>query len=205
VAYGSGSPFFRRLDLIRLGSRSPRKLAGFGSLSEQLAGTAIAADPAGRLWVSWFYGNGSGPGLFVRRSNPAAGTFGPAERVALPPGTSTVFKVYASAQDGLLDLVALISRHDKDGQAAYWATEVLPPLALAAARSSAHGARVTLTVTDAGSRVRGATVRLCGHRAVTPASGKVSFRVASVRHGRTTATAAKNGFAGARLALRATC
>jgi hypothetical protein len=204
VAYGSGYPIFRKLDLLRLGSRTSRKLASFG-LSEQLAGSTVTADPRGRLWVAWFFGNGSKPGLFVRRSNPAAGTFSPTERVPLPSGTSRVFKVYISAQAGRLDVLALLSRHNKDSQAAYWATEVLAPLALSAARSTAGGAKVTLRVSDAGSSVRGATVRFCGHRARTGGSGKVTVRVASVSRGSATATARKGGFAGARLRVKASC
>jgi hypothetical protein len=44
--------------------------------------------------------------------------------VALPSGTSTIWKVYTSAQSGRLDVVALLTR---GGKTAYYATQVLLP------------------------------------------------------------------------------
>jgi hypothetical protein len=103
-------------------------------------------------------------------------------------------------------VVALISRNGHDSQAAYWATEVDPPLTLTATRASHGGkASVTLKVTDAGAAVRGATVRFCGKHFATPASGQVTFKVASIGHGSSRATAAKSGYAGAAITVKATC
>ena len=203
AVYGSGWPKFTSLQEIRLGTSSARTLATFGR-TQDLAGTDIAADQAGRLWVAWATGRGTRPGLFVRRSNPAAGVFGPAERVALPGGTTAVLKVYINARGGALDVVALIDRGNIN-KTSYWATEVLAPLALSATRSSSSGARVTFRVTDAGTAVQGATVRFCGKHFTTPKSGQVTFRVASVSHGSATATAAKAGYAGASMKVKATC
>jgi hypothetical protein len=126
AAYGSGWPTFHKLEVIRLGSRTPRTLASFGS-AEAMAGSTIAAEPSGRLWVTWFFGDGTRPGLFVRRSTTAATSFGHVRRVPLPAGTTTVWKVYTSARAGRLDIVALISRNNNDNKAVYWATQVLPP------------------------------------------------------------------------------
>jgi hypothetical protein len=203
AVYGSGWPKFTSLQEIRLGTRSARTLAAFGR-TQDMAGTAITDDQAGRLWVAWATGRGTSPGLFVRRSNPAAGTFGPAERVALPGGTTAVLKVYINARGGALDVVALIDRGNLN-QTSYWATEVLAPLALSATRTSSGGAEVTIRVTDAGTAVQGATVRFCGKHFTTPKSGRVTFRVASVSHGSATATATKAGYAGASLKVKATC
>lgn len=203
AVYGSGYPKFTSLREIRLGTSSARTLATFGR-TQDLAGTDITAGQGGRLWVAWATGRGTRPGLLVRRSNPAAGVFGPAERVALPGGTTAVLKVYINARGGALDVVALIDRGNLN-KTSYWATEVLAPLALSATRSSSGGAKVTFRVTDAGTAVEGATVRFCGKRFTTPKSGHVTFRVASVSHGSATGTAAKAGYAGASLKVKATC
>jgi hypothetical protein len=125
AAYGSGYPFFRSLDVLRLGARTPVKIATFG-LTPELQGTAISADPSGRLWVAW-YVNGSAPGLFVRRSDTTATKFGKTVRVPLPRGTTTVWKVYVNAQASRVDVLVLLTRHSSDSSAAYWATQVLPP------------------------------------------------------------------------------
>jgi hypothetical protein len=142
----------------------------------------------------------------VRRSDTAAGRFGPTEKVALPSGTTTVWKVYASANAGRLDVVALITRNNKQAQTEYWATEVLAPLSMSASASSGGGAaRITFTVTDAGTPVSGATVRFCGKHFATPRSGKVTFRVRTSARGSATATATKASYAPASLKVRATC
>ena len=203
AVYGTGYPKFASLQEIRLGTGSARTLATFGPAAD-LAGTDISAGQGGRLWVTWATGRGTRPGLFVRRTNPAGDRFGPAERVALPGGTTGVVRVYTIANGGALDVVALIDRGNIS-KTAYWATEVLAPLTLSATRSSHGGAKVTLTVSDAGSPVSAATVRFCGKSFSTPASGKVTFRVASVAHGSATATASKSGYARASLKVRATC
>jgi len=88
--------------------------------------TGVTAE-RGRLWVTWSFGFGTRPGLFVRRSNTAVTKFGKVRRVPLPPGTTTVWKVYTSAHAGRLEVVALVSRHGNNNKAAYWATQVLPP------------------------------------------------------------------------------
>ncbi len=203
AVYGTGYPKFTSLQEIQLGTGSSHTLASFGR-TQDLAGTDIAAGQSGRLWVAWATGRGSRPGLFVRRSNPAAGRFGPAERVALPGGTTAVLKVYINAGGGALDVVALIDRGNLN-KTTYWATEVLAPLTLSATRSSQGGAKVTFTVADAGTPVSGATVKFCGRSFTTPGSGQVTFRVASVSHGSATATAARGGYARASLNVRATC
>ena len=124
AVYPVGYPSPRSLDLIRLGTSSPLKLATFGGFSEEVAGDTVAAGPNGRLWVTWFDGDGTPAQLFVRASGPTGLSFGKTVKVALPAGTSRVYKVYTSAQAGRLDVVALLTRH---GVTAYFATQVLLP------------------------------------------------------------------------------
>jgi hypothetical protein len=206
AVYAAGYPFVKSLDVLRLGTKTPHSLATF-TTTRQLAGDTIAADPNGRLWVAGFTAANGRAGLFVRRSDTAAGRFGPIENIALPAHTTTVWKVYASAQAGQLDVVALISKNGGSSeQASYWATEVLAPLSMSASASSGGGAaRITFTVTDAGTPVSGATVRFCGKHFATPASGKVTFRVRTSARGSATATATKASYAPASLKVRATC
>ena len=125
VLYGAGYPSYRSLDLIAAGAAKPVKLATFSAFSAELAGDTITAGPDGRLWASWWYGNGSSPKLFVRATTKATNTaFGKTVTVPLPSGTNTIWKVYTSAQAGRLDVVALLTR---GSNIAYWATQVPLP------------------------------------------------------------------------------
>ncbi len=127
AVYAAGYPSPRALDLIKLGTSTPVKVATFGGFSEEVAGDTVAAGPNGRLWVTWFDGDGTPAQLFVRASGATGTTglsFGKTVKVALPAGTSTVYKVYTSAQAGRLDVIALLTRH---GTTAYFATQVLLP------------------------------------------------------------------------------
>ncbi len=120
VAYETGYPFALGVDLLRLGTHNAIRLASTNT-ADQFAGATVTADPAGGLWVAWYTGNGARPGLFVRQSNTSVRKFGASVRVALPAGTTVVWKVYISAQASRLDVLALLTRHNKT---AYWATQV---------------------------------------------------------------------------------
>lgn len=124
VLYGAGYPTIKALELLRAGTLKPVKLETFGGFSEEVAGDTISAGPNGRLWVTWFDGDGTPARLFVRASGTTGLSFGKTAQVGLPAGTSTVWKVYTSAQAGKLDVVALLTRH---GKSAYWATQVPLP------------------------------------------------------------------------------
>lgn len=124
ASYGAGFPIYRTLDVYRIGASRPFALASFGG-SLQLAGSDISAGPDGRLWVSWFDGRGGPPAMFVRASNPAVSAWTTTARVALPAGTTTIWKLYENAQGKKVDVVALMTVH---GHIAYFATQVpLPP------------------------------------------------------------------------------
>ena len=125
VLYGAGYPSYTSLNLIAAGAAKPVKLATFSGFSEQVAGDTIAAGPDGRLWATWWDGAGTSPQLFVRATTKATNTaFGKAVKVSLPAGTSTIWRVYTSAQAGRLDVVALLTR---GSNTAYWATQVPLP------------------------------------------------------------------------------
>jgi hypothetical protein len=120
AAYATGYPDAVGVDLLRLGTDKPAHLATAGQ-GEAVAGTTVTADPAGGLWVAWFYGSGTKPALFVRQSNDSVRTFGKTQGVPLPSGTTNLYKVYICSAGSRLDLVALLTRH---GKTAYWVTQL---------------------------------------------------------------------------------
>jgi hypothetical protein len=120
VAYVTGFPIGLRVELLKLGSRTPLTLATTG-IGAGFADATVTADPAGGLWAAWYQGDGSPAALFVRQSNNAVTKWSKAIRIALPSGTTTIFKVYISAQRSRLDVLALLTTH---GKTAYWATQV---------------------------------------------------------------------------------
>jgi len=67
AVYANGYPFQRAVDLLRVGSTKPTVLATFGALTG-VGGDTVTAGPNGRLWATWFLGDGSLPALFVRAS-----------------------------------------------------------------------------------------------------------------------------------------
>jgi hypothetical protein len=120
VAYVTGFPIGLRVELLKLGTRTPLTLARTG-IGAGFADATVTADPAGGLWAAWYQGDGSPAALFVRQSNNAVTKWNKAVRIALPSGTTTIFKVYISAQRSRLDVLALVTAH---GKTAYWATQV---------------------------------------------------------------------------------
>ena len=124
VLYGTGYPVIRALEVLRAGTAKPVRLETFGGFGEEVAGDTISAGPNGRLWVTWFDGDGTPPRLFVRASGATGLSFGKTAQVGLPAGTTSIYKVYTNAQAGRLDVVALLTIH---GKTAYYATQVPLP------------------------------------------------------------------------------
>jgi hypothetical protein len=120
VAYLTGWPFALGVNLLQAGTRKAVRVARTNS-AHQFADVAVSANSAGGLWLAWTNGDGSTPGLTVRESNNTVRRFGKPKRVALPSGTSTIWKVYIKAVGSRLDVVALLTRH---GKLAYYYTQV---------------------------------------------------------------------------------
>jgi hypothetical protein len=120
VAYLTGYPSALGVNLLQAGSRKAVRVARTNS-AHQFADVAVSANSAGGLWLAWTNGDGSSPGLTVRESNSTVTRFGKPKRVALPPGTAIIWKVYIKAVGSRLDVVALLHRHGKD---AYYYTQV---------------------------------------------------------------------------------
>ncbi len=124
ITYLSFRNFFARsVDLYQLGAKSAVTVQKLPALNN-IGLSMLAADPAGRIWVTWASTIDGQAALYVRRSDAAVRTFGKAGRVRLPAGTEDIWRVYASATSRHLDVVALLTVH---GKIAYWHTQVLPP------------------------------------------------------------------------------
>jgi hypothetical protein len=123
ITYLSGYPFARAVDLYRLGARSAMAVAKL-PVTNNIGLSTLAADPQGRIWVTWASTIDSQAALYVRRSNAAVTAFSSIANVRLPAGTTNIWRVYVSAQSGRLDVLALLTVH---GATAYWTTQVLPP------------------------------------------------------------------------------
>lgn len=122
VAYGSGYPTLNRVDVVRIGARTPRVLARTGQFSEFMDVT-IAQGAAGRVWVAWVLVASGVPQLFVTESSPGVTGFAKATKVPLPKGTATVWKVYLNGHGNGVDVLALTSTAAVRS-AAYWSRVV---------------------------------------------------------------------------------
>jgi hypothetical protein len=129
--------------------------------------------------------------IFVRRTNKAGTRFGPLVRVGPPGGATAIWKLNGEGSLGPLDLLAAVTT---GSSLATWHTQVLPPLALAAARAKGT---VVFRVTDAGDPVAGAKVHVGGKTLTTNAAGRASLPIA----GAAKATARMGGYSPASLAI----
>jgi hypothetical protein len=119
VAYLSGTPVTKSVDLLRLGDSKPVTVTRMSFVQ----GATLTSDSAGHIWVAWYRAFDGAYHLYVRRTAADAGRFGGTEQIALPKD-ATLWKVYISAQPDRLDLVALLT---VNGKIAYWATQAAPP------------------------------------------------------------------------------
>jgi hypothetical protein len=141
---------------------------------------ALCAGPLGRLWVAW--GDAS-TGVFVTRSNRAAGAFEPVQKLRGPSSNGLTY-LECEGSTGPVDLFA------NDGTG-FWHTHLLAQLSVHAA--VAHG-KATVSVRDAGDPVGGASVSVGGRHLKTGASGTVTL---TLRPGSYPAVVSAPGYAAA--------
>ncbi|MDQ1703507.1 MAG: hypothetical protein QOF57_2759 [Frankiaceae bacterium] len=125
----------------------------------------ISAAPGGRVWV-WWAENGA---VYAVRTNPAVTRFGVVRRVLAPGGYSPT----RTAGDGALGFLDVVINQSNNGAPSAISTTRIYEVPLVTARRS--GATVTVTVSDAGLPVAGASVRVGGVTKRTGATGTVSF------------------------------
>jgi hypothetical protein len=139
---------------------------------------SACAGPQGRLWVAW----GDSDGLFITRTNRAAGSLEPVQKLKAPSGPGLTF-VQCEGSAGAADLFA-----DDGG---FWHAHVLAQLSV---HASASRGKATVSVRDAGDPVAGATVSVGGRHLKTGANGSVTLPLHS---GSYHASASAPGYAAA--------
>jgi hypothetical protein len=164
---------------------------------------AISVTPDGRLWVAWS-ANGR---ISAARSNRARTRWGAVTSIPVKRGTQTMYNLATSAETGVLDLLAAFSPSSTGGVQT-WHSQIDPGLTITARPRGPKvhlGASVTVTVTvsDAGSAVPGATVTVGGHRGHTSARGTLTIKLGPFTRATTLhVAAAKQGYASATAAVR---
>jgi hypothetical protein len=139
--------------------------------------TAVCAGPQGRLWVAW----GDVNGVFVTRTNRAAGALEPVQKLRAPSGNGLTF-MQCEGSAGPVDLFA-------DDGTGFWRTHVLATFAVHAAVSAG---KATISVRDAGDPVAGVTISVGGRHLKTGANGSVTL---ALRKGSYSASASAPGYA----------
>ncbi len=167
LAYGAGYPSFTRVNLLRVGGK-PITVAKGADMRD----VSVVAALQGRLWVMW---DRAGK-YYAARSNPSATRFGPAIKIKPPPKTVSTFGLWGDGSLGGLDLLASVGTLNS---VAIWHTQVLPGLSArkSVRKLNSKARRVTVTVTDAGDPVAGASVRVGKKRLKTNSKGETTFVV----------------------------
>ena len=190
TAYCMGYPTCKSIGIWVVGSAKPFAVPGSRDAREY----AVALDPSGRLWVAW--STGSGKVRFTRSATSGTG-FGAVTTIK-PPKGATVYSLAISAASGSADLVL------GDGSSMFH-QQVLPGLTLKAAPKKwkkSKDQKVTVTVTDAGEKIKGAKVAGGGDSCTTGGDGQCELTYPAGKAKRFKVTASKAGYGDAQVRLR---
>ncbi|MGN6475481.1 MAG: hypothetical protein ACTHK4_17805 [Mycobacteriales bacterium] len=171
AGYFVGYPTATKVALWKLGSATALMRSAGGSAQA----VGAAAGPSGRLWLYWW--DGGTATIHAVRTNPASTRFGAVCSVTTPNKTEGVWDLVGNGDKGPLQLFSIAG----EPNAQVYDTVVLPCLSVGVSPktiSASKGGTFTVTVTDAGAAIRGATVTFAGHHKTTNSSGKVSFSIA---------------------------
>jgi hypothetical protein len=198
AAYGAGTnPFDATPALWQVGAGKAKLVKG----EKDGEHTILAPAQSGRLWMAW----DRDERIRALRTNGSANKFGAVVQVKPPAGTDTIYGLAGEGSGGGLDILALVDTGQTLG---YWHRRILPGLTLVASPKKVEaGKKVTLTVTDAGSPVNGATTKLAlpgkDSQGKTNASGKAKLAVPKgTKPGRYKATAGAPGYAAGKTKVR---
>lgn len=189
LAYRAGYPRTTSIKLYNL--RTKRAVTVPGSAGAEHV--SLAASPGGRLWVVW--GVAGGTAVRATRTNVTVTGFEPVQTVATPS------RPRATAVDGSLGAAdVLVVSPPAAGSSAY---EVLYRRVMArfAVKATVRGSRVSVTVADAGLRLRGVGVRWKTKRTTTSASGTASLSVGR-KKGTRTLVLTKSGYVTVKVKVR---
>jgi hypothetical protein len=171
LAYPSGYPSSKNIVVWVPPSATSTKIA---TVNGNVAGVGLAAGADGRLWVAW----SQSTTLFARRSNAAGTAWGAIVHIGPPKNTASIWKVDADVNPGgPLDLFVNL---DSPNSTAFWHTQVLPGLSLAASPGTLHRkakTKVTFVAADAGDPLAGVTVKVGSVSGTTASDGKVTLKL----------------------------
>ena len=172
TAYAVGYPNATKVALWKLGSAAPMLISTPAGAED----IGVARGTGGRVWVFWWDQHTAT--LHAARTNPAATRIGAACSVRTPHGTTSVWTTAGDGSTGPLDLVVNAGEGSADQ---LYSTQVLPCLSAHVSPgrvSYAHGGKMTITLSDAGVPVAGATVTYAGSSRTTNDTGQATFSVA---------------------------
>jgi hypothetical protein len=158
------------------------------------AALGVATGIDGRIWVMWGSDNGT---IAVTRSNKAVTRFEPIQHLSAK--TSTLFHLAGDGRLGPLDLlVDQVADTNPLLPAGLYHARVLPELSAAVKvqtitaiknkKKVVTGHALTVTVTDAGDAVSGATVTVKGHVKKTSSKGVAKITLPGSDTGKVTVT-----------------
>ena len=163
-------------------------------ITAKVLGTATGLD--GRIWVFW---GDEGGGLAVTRSNKAVTKFETIQKVN--PQAFSLYRIGGDGRLGPLDLLVEMIPNSSGNVAGTFYTRVLPILSdstkvVAVKRKSGTvtGHELTVTVSDAGDAVPGATVTVKGSRKKTDAKGRAELTLPVSMSGTIQITIAAPGY-----------
>jgi hypothetical protein len=164
---------------------------------------SIAAAPGGRIWVGWY--DGTNNKVYITRTNTKVSKFGSVRSYSTPCFEHGLLGL-SSGSSGVLD-VAMQCVNNSTKLAEY-STQVevglhVSPSSTKVRNTSKH--KITMTVTDVGNAVSGATVLFHAHKGTTNSKGTVSFTLAKhTKPGKYAATARKSQYLSAKTTVTVT-
>jgi hypothetical protein len=175
--FGAYSPDGQHVLLLRYGGKAVR----VGSVAKTKAhALGVATGPGGRIWVMW--GDDSGGGVNVTRSNKAVTLFEPIQH--LNPKSAVLYRISGDGRLGPLDL--LVDQIPDTGTIeppGLFYARVLAELSarlrvvpIKNLKKVVVGHTLFVNVTDAGDPVAGAVVTVHGLHKSTDATGAVKFK-----------------------------
>jgi hypothetical protein len=177
----------RKVLVWHIGEEPMTAAAGSG-IKQQVA---LGSDPISRLWIAWRDADHNV--LRMRRSNRAANGWGAVVSTKLPPAQDSVYQLTI---DGQKDRVDVIARTTEGSAVSLFHTQMWPGLSVEAASKAGL---VTVSVTDAGEPVPGASVSLGGRTLRTNDRGQATLKL---RAGTYRVVASKTNYVGARTSVR---
>jgi hypothetical protein len=190
--------------LWKVGSARARKVPG--SSGQNAFFPTIVAGPRGHMWILWF--NASSNKIDVVRTNSAVTRFASWRVLSGPPKIALFSALRAEGSQGPLDVLALVQQTTAGSTPAYYDTQLLPALRIAASATRVSHTRaktITFKVTDAGDPVSGAKVKFLGKTVTTNSHGAASVKIRKgTAQGKHEAVATRNGYVSARITITVT-